>query len=210
MFARTDRLLLRPVWNEDAAALAKAISDEAIVRNLAMAPWPYTIEDATEFVKIERSLMTPNFMVMRRTHAAPELIGSCGLLSRNGTIEIGYWIARNHWGLGYASEAARAVLEFAYSLGHNQIHAGYFADNPASGNVLRKLGFVQFGPIRRTFSKGRGEKTDLIPMLIKDLGKALKSNEREGGCKIMMRPPSYYDSHYVNEENSEAIFKTAA
>ncbi len=210
MFARTDRLLLRPVWNEDAAALAKAISDEAIVRNLAMAPWPYTLQDAKEFIQIERSDMTPNFMVMRRSHAAPELIGACGLLNRNGAIEIGYWIARDHWGLGYATEAAKAVLRIAYSLGHKQIHAGYFADNPASGNVLRKLGFVESGSITSTFSKGRGAKAELIAMQIEDLAKTLTLNEQEGGGNIVMRPPAYYDSHYVHEESFETILKTAA
>jgi hypothetical protein len=46
MFARTRRLFLRPAWPEDAAALAATIADVAIVRNLATAPWPYSIEDA--------------------------------------------------------------------------------------------------------------------------------------------------------------------
>ena len=41
MFARTTRLLLRPGWAEDAPALKGAIADEAIVRNLSTAPWPY-------------------------------------------------------------------------------------------------------------------------------------------------------------------------
>lgn len=210
MFMRTQRLLLRPVWNEDAAALTKAIADEAIVRNLAMAPWPYTLEDAQKFIQIDRPVATPNFMVMRRTHAAPELIGSCGLLERNGCIEIGYWIARKHWGLGYATEAANAILQIALALGHTQIHAGYFADNPASGHVLRKLGFMQSGPVRDIVSLGRGAKTDLIPMCIKDLAKTLESNEREGGCKIAMRPPAYYDSYYDDEHRFNLDFKTAA
>ena len=43
MFARTERLLLRPGWAEDAPALAAAIADEMIVRNLATAPWPYRL-----------------------------------------------------------------------------------------------------------------------------------------------------------------------
>ena len=43
MFARTPRLLLRPGWREDAPALFRAIADERIVRNLATAPWPYTL-----------------------------------------------------------------------------------------------------------------------------------------------------------------------
>ena len=43
MFARTTRLLLRPGWAEDAEALAQAIGDEMIVRNLSTAPWPYAL-----------------------------------------------------------------------------------------------------------------------------------------------------------------------
>ena len=53
MFARTERLLLRPAWSEDAAALAAAIGDEAIVRNLATAPWPYALEHAESFIARE-------------------------------------------------------------------------------------------------------------------------------------------------------------
>ncbi len=210
MFARTDRLLLRPVWNEDAAVLVKAISDEAIVRNLANAPWPYTIKDAKEFIAIDHDKRTPNFMLIRRTNGISQLIGSCGIAKFNDKIEIGYWIARNHWGLGYATEAARAVLEVAYSLGHTQIYAGYFADNPVSGHVLRKLGFVQSGSIVSRYSRGRDEKVDMIPMLINDLAKTLEMNEREGGCNIMMRPPAYYDSYYHDEKSFGATFKTVA
>ncbi len=44
MFARTERLLLRPGWLEDAPALARAIGEEAVVRNLARAPWPYGMD----------------------------------------------------------------------------------------------------------------------------------------------------------------------
>jgi RimJ/RimL family protein N-acetyltransferase len=46
MFVRTDRLLLRPGWIEDAPALARALGDEAIARNTAHIPWPYTVADA--------------------------------------------------------------------------------------------------------------------------------------------------------------------
>ena len=50
MFARTKRLLLRPGFAEDAEALARAIGDETIVRNLATAPWPYGEAEATAFL----------------------------------------------------------------------------------------------------------------------------------------------------------------
>ena len=50
MFARTERLLLRPGWLEDAPALAQAIGEEAVVRNLARAPWPYGEEQAQAYL----------------------------------------------------------------------------------------------------------------------------------------------------------------
>ena len=50
MFARTERLLLRPGWAEAAPALARAIADEGIVRNLAMAPWPYGLAEAQAYL----------------------------------------------------------------------------------------------------------------------------------------------------------------
>ena len=56
MFARTKRLLLRPGWAEDAPALAAAIADEKIVRNLATAPWPYRMRDAEAIEPLERKL----------------------------------------------------------------------------------------------------------------------------------------------------------
>ena len=51
MFARTERLLLRPGWSQDAPALFKAIGDERIVRNLATAPWPYRPDDAEALLR---------------------------------------------------------------------------------------------------------------------------------------------------------------
>ncbi|HEX4847198.1 MAG TPA: GNAT family N-acetyltransferase, partial [Novosphingobium sp.] len=91
------------------------------------------------------------------TSAAPaELIGCVGLGEVEGEVELGYWFARPHWGKGYATEAARAVLRLAKVLGHREIVAGHFIDNPASGKVLRKVGFVPTGRIRHRYSLARG------------------------------------------------------
>jgi RimJ/RimL family protein N-acetyltransferase len=156
MFARTERLLLRPSWPEDSKALYEAVADEAIVRNLALAPWPYTPRDAADFAAAEDQTHYPNFLLWQRTNAAPRLIGSCGLGKRDGQAELGYWIARSHWGLGYASEAARAVLSIARALGHSHLVSGHFTDNPASGRVLRKIGFRSTGKTEMRHSKARG------------------------------------------------------
>jgi len=146
MFARTERLLLRPGWAEDAPALARAIADEAIVRNLGTAPWPYGEAEAREFLAKPRDPVLPKFLLMRRTDGEPELIGAAGFGRKpSGEVEIGYWIARAHWGQGYATEACRQLVEIARTIGLCRLHAAHFADNPASGRVLEKLGFRPTG-----------------------------------------------------------------
>ena len=146
MFTRTARLLLRPGWAEDAPALAAAIGDERIVRNLATAPWPYRLRDAEAFLAQPRDPLLPSFLVFERTDGEPLLVGSCGLGRRpSGTVELGYWIARAFWGRGFATEASTALVDIARTLRLSRLQASYFLDNPASGRVLDKLGFEPIG-----------------------------------------------------------------
>ena len=112
MFARTPRLLLRPGFPEDAPALATAIADEAIVRNLATVPWPYRMRDAEAFLASPRDPVLPSLLIFERTAGAPQLVGACGLGRRpSGAVEMGYWIARAHWGNGFATEACTALVD---------------------------------------------------------------------------------------------------
>ena len=157
MFARTERLLLRPGWAEDAPALAAAIADEMIVRNLATAPWPYRLRDAEAFLAQPRDPVLPSFLIFERTDGAPRLVGSCGLGRRpSGAVELGYWIARPFWGLGYATEAGTALIDIAKALGITQLEGSHFLDNPASARVLEKLGFKPIGITAPRLSCARG------------------------------------------------------
>ena len=159
MFARTDRLLLRPGWAEDAPALFSAICDEGIVRNLASAPWPYRMDDANAFLSAQRGSESPTFLIFRRTLGAPQLVGTIGLARHaDGETELGYWIARPFWGLGYATEAGDAVVAIARdALRLTKLTAGHFVDNPASGRVLEKIGFRDLGRTVQRYSAGRGK-----------------------------------------------------
>ena len=94
---------------------------------------------------------------MLRTDSAPRLIGACGLGKHNGEAELGYWIARPYWGLGFASEAGCAVMKIAQAVGHRKLVSGHFIDNPASGRVLQKLGFRSTGKSEHRRSEGRGQ-----------------------------------------------------
>ncbi|HYD12852.1 MAG TPA: GNAT family N-acetyltransferase [Allosphingosinicella sp.] len=157
MFARTERLLLRPGWSEDAPALFHAIADERIVRNLATAPWPYSMADAETFLTRERPAGQAACLIFLRTEGAPRLVGGIGFgRTQDDEVEFGYWIARPFWGQGIATEAGRALLANARdSLRLPRLVAGHFTDNPASGRVLRKLGFRPTGVTRGRYSAGR-------------------------------------------------------
>jgi len=157
MFARTPRLLLRPGFPEDAPALAMAIADETIVRNLAVVPWPYGLRDAEAYLASPRDPVLPSLLIFERTDGAPRLIGACGLGRRpSGAVEMGYWIARGFWGRGFATEACEALIRIARALGLKQLEASHFIDNPASARVLDKLGFESTGLIAPRMSCARG------------------------------------------------------
>jgi len=143
-------LLLRPGWPEDASALIAAIGDEAVVRNLSRVPWPYGPAEAEAFLGRPQDERRPNMLIFTRTSSEPQLVGGVGLMDLDDgpaeQAELGYWIARAHWGRGYATEAARAALDMAFhGLRLSRIEAGHFADNIGSARVLAKLGFAAQG-----------------------------------------------------------------
>ena len=176
MFAVTERLLLRPGWAEDAAALTAAIGDHQVVRNLARAPWPYTLGDAEAFLAREPDPVLPAFQICERR--ANRLVGGISLF-RNATadVELGYWIAREEWGRGYATEAGRAVITLAReSLRIERIVAGHFVDNPASGSVLHKLGFRPTGLVSTRYSLARGHEVPSVEFA-HDAGERLPADD---------------------------------
>ena len=156
MFIRTERLFLRPGWIEDASELTRAIADEAIVRNLARVPWPYREDHARAWLSLPKDPKLPSLLITLPGEGG-RIVGTCGLHREDDAPAIGYWIARDHQGRGYATEAARGLLELARMLGYQRIRSDHFADNPASGRVLRKVGFVPTGRTSRRPSLGRRE-----------------------------------------------------
>ena len=158
MFFRSERLFLRPGWPEDWEEVLARMADEDVVRNLATAPWPYTAEDARVFAARPQDPRFPHFLVTLPSSEGAAVIGSAGLRAgpNSGDVELGYWIALDHWGQGYATEVARAMLCLARPLGHGRVIAEHFADNPASGRVLRKVGFRATGSrhLRQSLARG--------------------------------------------------------
>jgi RimJ/RimL family protein N-acetyltransferase len=137
----TARLRLRAPQREDAYAIAELANDRRIAENTARIPHPYTLADADGFLRyLEESETETAFAI---TLADDALIGICGLrMKPRKAPEIGYWLGAPYWGNGYATEAARAVIDHAFEdLGLEQIESGARVSNPASRRVLEKCGF---------------------------------------------------------------------
>ncbi|WBY08117.1 GNAT family N-acetyltransferase [Sphingomonas sp. 7/4-4] len=116
MFVRTQRLTLRPGWTEDAPELARAIGHEEVVRNLARAPWPYTIEAAETFASSFEEAAEPKFLIFEHQGSTLRLIGAISVGPfEDEPHELGYWLTPDAWGRGYATEAGAAVLRAARS-----------------------------------------------------------------------------------------------
>jgi RimJ/RimL family protein N-acetyltransferase len=139
---RTARLELRRPADRDIAAIVAIAGDWEVARHLSRMPHPYGREDARFFLDeiVPAELI---WAIVERNSGL--VVGMIGLSAHRipGSIELGYYIARTHWRRGLATEAGAVVTAYGAGLvGQARLRSGYFADNPASGRVLEKLGFV--------------------------------------------------------------------
>jgi RimJ/RimL family protein N-acetyltransferase len=154
----TERLTLRGVVNADAEAVAVLADDVAVAGMTTNMPHPYTAADAEAWVARNRGLdwsREAGFVIEHRHFGVVGAIGfRPGLLERP---ELGYWLGRRFWNRGYATEAVRAALDWARRDWRRKlVVAGHFADNPASGQVLVKAGFLYTGDVEPRWSQARG------------------------------------------------------
>jgi len=140
---KTARLVLRAPRREDADAIARLADDRRIAVNTARMPSPYGIDDAEQFIAtVNRRAGEAVFVIT--LDDAP--IGACGIDPYEGVAEIGYWLGVPYWGEGYATEAARAVIDHAFGdLRHEALQADARVSNPASRRVLEKCAFQWTG-----------------------------------------------------------------
>ena len=133
----TRRLVLRAPRLEDAKQVAVLANELRIAENTADIPHPYGVHDAKQWISAAIS-QSGDFVIT----IGGEVIGACGLEGA----KLGYWIGVPFWGCGYATEAARGLIDHAFGdLDHRVLTASARISNPASRRVLEKCGFEWTG-----------------------------------------------------------------
>lgn len=167
----TSRLELRPPRRDDAPRLQSLCGNWKVARMLEAVPHPYPDGLAESFIADQTAQRESGeafvFAIALAEDAADapagELIGVIGLeRGGDGIYAVGYWLGEPWWGRGYISEAAKRVIQFAFEdLRVEKLRSAHFADNPASGRILRKCGFGN--PQRGTMTcRSRGEEVDAV------------------------------------------------
>jgi RimJ/RimL family protein N-acetyltransferase len=165
----TARLLLRPLRSNDAPEIAEKINNYEISKNLARVPFPYTLADAEDFLEWAANLdERSDFRVLSLKQQPDVLIGiiSYDWAEDKQRAELGYWLVQEQWGKGLMTEAARAMVELAFT--HSRLEnlsSCFFNENPASGKVLAHAGFEVTG-LCSHFSKARGHEVPVTTVAL--------------------------------------------
>ncbi len=152
------RLRLRGLRAGDAERMAALANDPGVLRMTSSMPSPYDVDDARSFIARCAENDPERARTFAIDHAEAGYIGTLGFSPSAEGSELGYWLGRDYWGQGLATEAATAALSWARDVWKKKfVLAGHFADNSKSGEVLIKAGFLYTGVVKRMYSRARGE-----------------------------------------------------
>ena len=154
----TARLVLRPFLLADAPEVQRLAGERDVAATTLNIPHPYEDGMAEAWIgahqeRYEQGELVNFAIVLRKDRT---LIGAIGLSieQRHTSAEMGYWIGKPFWNRGYCTEAARAVVSYAFEvLRLNRVHASYMTRNPASGRVMEKVGMTYEGCLRQHVKK---------------------------------------------------------
>lgn len=170
MELKLSRSTLRPWKPGDEESLVRHANSRIIWRNLRDAfPHPYTLADAKRWIKIANPAPPiTNFAIIVEGDA----VGAIGLALKDDVFrrsaEIGYWLAEAYWGRGIATEAVRAVTDYAFAtFDLCRVFAGVFEWNPASMRVLEKAGYEFECRMKKSVTKDGETIDELIYAVIR-------------------------------------------
>ena len=140
----TERLLLRRPTLADVKAITRLANDRRIAENPRRLPHPFSEDQAIEFVRNAASDNRGTVFLIENNFVP---VGVVGIDWREPDApELGYWLGVEHWGQGFGTEAARAVIDFTFEeFEVEHLVAGARVSNPSSRNILEKCGFQWSG-----------------------------------------------------------------
>jgi RimJ/RimL family protein N-acetyltransferase len=140
----TERLTLRRPTLADVKAIAELANDRRIAENTRRLPHPYLQEHAIDFVRALADAPRETVFLIENNHTP---IGVVGIDWRQPDLpELGYWLGFEHWGQGFGTEAARAMIDFTFEeFDAEHLISGARVSNPSSRNILEKCGFQWSG-----------------------------------------------------------------
>jgi len=148
--------ILRNWRRGDEESVTRHANNPKIWRNVRdMFPHPYTLADAQWWIdKESASASSTNFAIVVDGAA----VGGIGLVLNTDVFrrsaEIGYWLGEEFWGRGIATEAVRALTDYAFSnFDLCRVYAGVFEWNPASMRVLEKAGYQFEARLKKHITK---------------------------------------------------------
>ncbi|MCW8133489.1 MAG: GNAT family N-acetyltransferase [Planctomycetota bacterium] len=146
----TERLVLRPFRLDDAKDVQRLAGAPEVAATTLNVPHPYEDGMAEAWIGTHaQSFQEGRLAVFAITlKKCGTLVGCVGLsvTRQHERGEFGYWVGHPYWNNGYATEATRALLAYAFGpLGLNRIVAGHYSNNPSSGRVMVKLGMKKEG-----------------------------------------------------------------
>jgi RimJ/RimL family protein N-acetyltransferase len=149
----TPRLILRRLVIGDTATLLPLFNDWRLIEWLSAPPWPYTEADMRSYFGALLASTVPDREIFRVIEREGKAVGGISWRLRQASHlqagdgpNLGYWLAYQHWGQGYMTEAATGVIEHLFTTpAVNAVYSGAFEGNTASLHVQDKLGFVRDG-----------------------------------------------------------------
>lgn len=166
----SERLLLRVPQFEDAAAIRAIVNHPDIAKMTLSIKYPYPEDGAIKWVNklMAGEKISYNFLITLKENR--QIIGGIGLYphERFKRAFIGYWLGLDFWGMGYASEASRRMIDFGFEvLELERIEGEYFPENAASRRVMEKAGMQFEGIMRHYLQKDEIHKDNGICAIIR-------------------------------------------
>jgi ribosomal-protein-alanine N-acetyltransferase len=153
---KLEHCTLRPYRPDDEPALVRHATNRNVSRNMRdRFPYPYTTDDARAWIaRVSGQSPVAQFAIVVDGQPAGGIGVEAGTDVFRRSAEIGYWLGEPYWGRGLATEALRAVTEYAFqTFDICRLEAGVFEWNPASARVLEKAGYTLEGRARLAVTK---------------------------------------------------------